>query len=93
MSADVRFVANRGALGIIAKSGEVAGVLQRAATNGARGAGTYDGTTYAATVVGADASNDLAVLKIGLGLCSGDLWLQQRHECGRHGVCRGQPHG
>lgn len=46
MSADVRFVANRGALGIIAKSGEVAGVLQRAATNGARGAGTYDGTTY-----------------------------------------------
>lgn len=46
MSADVRFVANRGALGIIAKSGEVAGVLQRAATNGARGAGTFDGTTY-----------------------------------------------
>ena len=30
---------------------------------------TYDGTTYAATVVGADASNDLAVLKIDASDC------------------------
>lgn len=43
---NVRFVATKGALGRIAKSDEVASVLKRAATNGARAAGSFDGTTY-----------------------------------------------
>lgn len=48
MSANVtvKYVATRGALSRIAKSDEVASVLKRAATNGARGAGSFDGTNY-----------------------------------------------
>lgn len=48
MSANVtvKYVATRGALGRIAKSDEVASVLKRAAMNGARAAGSFDGTTY-----------------------------------------------
>lgn len=42
---DVRYVARHGALSQIAKSEPVANTLRRAAYNGARGAGAYNGTT------------------------------------------------
>ena len=45
-SVEVRYVATKGALTQIAKSGGVAGALQRAASNGARSAGSFDGTSY-----------------------------------------------
>lgn len=45
-SVEVRYVATKGALAQIAKSGGVAGALQRAASNGARSAGSFDGTSY-----------------------------------------------
>lgn len=45
-SAEVRFVATKGALTQIAKSGGVAGALQGAALAGAHSAGSFDGTSY-----------------------------------------------
>ena len=50
MSVSVRFKSNHGVLTKIAKSAEVAGALKRAASNGARGAGGWDGTDYSVRV-------------------------------------------